>query len=552
MKNILRYIGGGLAALLFFCNVPVYKGHTALFEMRVAEAAYNPAWIASISSVAQLTGGNWSNYPYLNLTSYVAGKNKGGGLIYLNAADTTSATNFCTIFLDTSGARFYREMTSALQVTQCGALGDGTTDDTVAEQRGINSIINGPIVNTIAGTPAGELDWPPGTYLTTATLNLGPSLNHVGVTLAGAGRTVASIKGVVAGPVFLLSMDGGPSSQLSGVYVSNSAGSSLNSCIFITGNTVTVRDVDMNCAVGIEISGGTNDYVYNALCDQCLGTALFIENSHTIIIDGFDYFANTAVSQAVQCFGTGPAPTYDVTISGLTMIGVGQSGVTVGTGCDLTLSNYAIDGRFPTTATPATHRGAVVQTGGILHLGTGTITGWDAEGIFIAGGTVYDSGASISQNVFSASATNRYSVANTDGIYIKTGGSISGGLNELGLVFANGNNDGRTSISGTRFDTSNGGAFLGLTGPSSVLSASLTNNTMTNLNLANSVGNTPIVMNGVAISVIGGNIISTAHPVTAVVQILTGGTSLITYNASNTGTFPATGGAVTSTGNVNY
>lgn len=132
MKNLLRYIGGGVTALLFFCNVPVYQGHTGLFHLRAAEAAVNPNWIRSIDSIAELEARDWSNYPYLNVLSYVAGKNKGGGLLYLNSTDTTSATNACTIFLDTSGNRFYREMAGPLSLPQCGALGDGATDDTAA------------------------------------------------------------------------------------------------------------------------------------------------------------------------------------------------------------------------------------------------------------------------------------------------------------------------------------------------------------------------------------------------------------------------------------
>jgi len=551
MKNLARYLIGALAATLLFSHVPVYQGRTPLYFFNYATATVFPAWIPSIKSIDELGQDNFSNTPFINVISYVAGKNRGGGLLWLNPADVSSPTNHCTIFVDVASNVFYRELLSPLTVTQCGALGDGTTDDTVAEQRGINAIINGPILNTIQGAPSGELDWPPGTYVTTASLILGPSLTKVSVNLKGAGRTITSILGSVAGPVFLMSVDGGPSSQLTDMYVVNSAGSSSNSCVTITGNSVTVRDIDMNCAAGIFINGGTNDYVYNALCDQCLGTALVVQDSHTIYIDGFDVFGTSTVSQAVQCLSS-VATSYDVILNGLTMIGMGQSGVTVSSGCDLTLSSYAIDGRFPNPGNPATHRGLIVG-GGTVHLGAGTISGWDAEGIFIGGGAVYDNGASISQNVFSASATNRYSVANTDGTYIKTGGSISGGLQELGLVFTAGNNDARTSISGTLFDTSNGSAFNAVSGGGgSILSAPLANNTMRNLNLNNAVGNTPIIMNGVSISVIGGNIISTAHAVTAAVQILTGGTSLITYNASNSGTFPGTAGTVTSTGNVNY
>lgn len=551
LKNLLRYLGGGIVALLFFCNVPVYQGHTGLFHLRSAEAAYNPAWITTINSVAQLTSGNWSNYPYLNLVSYVAGKNKGGGLIYLATTDKASGSNFCTIFVDAAGNRFYRELTSALQVTQCGALGDGSTDDTAAEQAGINSIVNGPIVNTVQGAPAGELAWPPGTYVTTASLTLGSGQVNAGINMHGAGKGATAILAHVSGPVFTI-FSNVASNQITDMLIVNGQPSGANNCVKVSGNTTQLKNLWLDCGVGINIDNATDVRISDVYCDQCLGTALFITNSHTIEVSGFEVFGfSSTTSNAVNCT-SGINGVYDVTISGLSMIDMGAWGVMVNTGCELTINNYSIDGRFPTPGSPATHRGLWVQ-GGKVNLGTGTISGWDAEGIFVNGGTVVDSGATIEGNVFSSSAANRAEVAVFDGNYFKTGGSISGGLQELQLVFAGGNADARLSISGSYLHDTNGVAVNVTNGgnPVGLLSTTVANNTMTGLNAGNLLTNTPISVLGSAITNVSNNIINVANPVTSAISMSLG-TAIINYNSSNSGTFPANGGLVTSVGNVNY
>lgn len=57
---------------------------------------------------------------------------EGGGTFTYNAADTTTLDNSCTIFVDASNHRWYRQYSGPINVQWCGALGDGSTDDVTA------------------------------------------------------------------------------------------------------------------------------------------------------------------------------------------------------------------------------------------------------------------------------------------------------------------------------------------------------------------------------------------------------------------------------------
>lgn len=135
----LIFLTGALTLGVLFINMPIHKAHTGLFWMRYAEAAYYPAWVTSIPSVADLESGNYANYPYLNLVSYYGTPGGyGGGLIALNISDTTTADNHCSIFQDgTTGSpasgvdRFYRlNLNGVSDVGNCGAKGNDHDDTT--------------------------------------------------------------------------------------------------------------------------------------------------------------------------------------------------------------------------------------------------------------------------------------------------------------------------------------------------------------------------------------------------------------------------------------
>ena len=75
------------------------------------------------------------------LKSYHAGLNKGGGVFFLDAADTTTADDSFTVIVDLTGRRWKRDVTGQLTCYMAGAKGDAVvlagsvtagTDDTAA------------------------------------------------------------------------------------------------------------------------------------------------------------------------------------------------------------------------------------------------------------------------------------------------------------------------------------------------------------------------------------------------------------------------------------
>lgn len=76
-----------------------------------------------------------------NVAAWYAGGTAGGGDFQYISTDTTSSDNSCTIIVDAASHRWYRQLQGLLQVTQCGAKGDGTTDDTTAIQAAQNAAL---------------------------------------------------------------------------------------------------------------------------------------------------------------------------------------------------------------------------------------------------------------------------------------------------------------------------------------------------------------------------------------------------------------------------
>ncbi|TMV49906.1 hypothetical protein FE783_10020 [Paenibacillus mesophilus] len=106
----------------------------------------------------------------------VTDPDKEGVFIY-DPADTASPDNMGTVIVSTAGARFKRVLENRItSVRWFGAVGNGTTDDTVAIQNALDAISSGDI-----------LYFPPGTYSITKVF-----VNTAGITLDGTGTIKAT------------------------------------------------------------------------------------------------------------------------------------------------------------------------------------------------------------------------------------------------------------------------------------------------------------------------------------------------------------------------
>lgn len=109
----------------------------AMLTASPAFAASNPANIPSFSSIAaiQALGTSSPFYPTVYVQSYATGNIGGGTFVWMPAS--TATIDHCNIFTATGVAtgRWVRQLTgseSGVDVVNCGALGDGTTDDYAA------------------------------------------------------------------------------------------------------------------------------------------------------------------------------------------------------------------------------------------------------------------------------------------------------------------------------------------------------------------------------------------------------------------------------------
>ncbi len=152
-----------------------------LFSGRAHGAiASSPTNIASIAALKALSPGQ---YPVIQLTGYYSSSIGGAGLLYWNSTSVQTPDS-CTCYKSTSTGsgkgRWLRPSSPIIDARQCGAKGDGVTNDAVPFQQAL----------TVAGLNGWSVFLPDGIYLTNV-----PILIPSGVVLYGNG-TGSEIKAI--------------------------------------------------------------------------------------------------------------------------------------------------------------------------------------------------------------------------------------------------------------------------------------------------------------------------------------------------------------------
>lgn len=93
---------------------------------------------AVVSSVSELLALDWSTVEFATTKGYYSTGSGGAASYYRDDTDTTSASNGGTILLSTDGHRLKIVHFGCTDLYQWGAVGDATTDDTVAVQNAVS------------------------------------------------------------------------------------------------------------------------------------------------------------------------------------------------------------------------------------------------------------------------------------------------------------------------------------------------------------------------------------------------------------------------------
>lgn len=149
----------------------------------------------------------------------------GGGVYFIDTADTTSSENGGTIIVAADGARWKLARQTAISVKQFGAKGDGTTDDTAR----INACLAAAQSTYVPSTPGG--------YLITSSLVMPNS----GTNLFGDGGSFSSFLAIKNQTFDLINVTAASDVEIRNLYAIDSAnrGSTSGQLYFARFNTTS-------------------------------------------------------------------------------------------------------------------------------------------------------------------------------------------------------------------------------------------------------------------------------------------------------------------------
>lgn len=154
-------------------------------------AANIPPGIQAVPSITALEaiGIGSPQYTSIYVQSYYPGLGKGGGIFIWNPTSTASSDG-CTVFLATglSTGRWIRtDYGQQLDLFQCGAKGDNTTDDTAA----IQNLENAAFTNSVIAF------YPTGIFRLFSTITMAQGVRHQGIGTRVAGTApISEINGI--------------------------------------------------------------------------------------------------------------------------------------------------------------------------------------------------------------------------------------------------------------------------------------------------------------------------------------------------------------------
>jgi hypothetical protein len=231
------------------------------YSRRNADWALTPSGQSTVASLPQLRAQTSATAEYIYVQGY-HGPGDGGGGDYVRGAD--GADNGGSIIVTGNGTFYLQTYGHPVSVRQFGALGDGTTDDSVACQRALDSSL--------------DVVFPAGPQGDPVTYRLSNSLYpRVGATIRGAGSGSVTLL-QTANFTTIWFGTGSPAKfgnfNISGFTIRSAVGGNIG-LVSILYSDVTIKDmVFAGCTTAsVHIDGG-----YNILVENCVSIPHFAGN----------------------------------------------------------------------------------------------------------------------------------------------------------------------------------------------------------------------------------------------------------------------------------
>lgn len=291
LQDVKNAIAGGAANLITFTPYGHVSGNNlqAAIQELIDDTTNNgvalPAFLKDsnaivVDSIAALKALDKTKFTKALVLGYYTKGDGGGGVYWYDSSDITSVDNSGTVIVATDLGRWKLIFQGAISVKQFGAKGDGVTDDTVAIQKAVDTVI-------AQFSESIKLLFPQGEYVVSASILINGKIDIEGFGQIDEG-TVIKASASLNAPIFDVSARCEITSiSFKGTFDVTKTG---QNCIRLrTANSISLKECFFQNAYDNLVIDGTAAVfyadLYNCSFDGCKSSHLKIDNTNAAGVD---------------------------------------------------------------------------------------------------------------------------------------------------------------------------------------------------------------------------------------------------------------------------